>query len=178
MKTEAEVVGSAVILRLVVEDDAEFIWGLRNNPTYNSHLSTTRGTAEDQRRWIRDYKTREAAGSEYYFIIERHDDRRKCGTVRIYDIRDGQFTWGSWILDENKPRKAALDSALQVYRFGFETLGSVKSIFDVRKDNTHTLKFHDRFGAARTHEDHENIYFILTKAHFRAVASRYADVFP
>ena len=174
METVAEIVGSSVILRPVVEDDAEFIWGLRNDPTYNSHLSAICGTAEGQREWIRNYKTREAAGSEYYFIIERRDDRTRCGTVRIYDIRDDQFTWGSWILDENKPRKAALDSAIQTYRFGFDILGLQKSVFDVRKENVHTLKFHDRFGAERTHEDDANIYYVVSCEDFKALEENYA----
>lgn len=168
-----ELSGSRVTLRPVVEDDAEFIWGLRNDPTYNSHLSTTTGTAGDQRAWIRRYKDREAVGSEYYFIIERSDDRTRCGTVRLYDIDGGQFTWGSWILNDNKPHKAALDSAVQVYRFGFGVLGLDRSVFDVRKENTHTLRFHDRFGAQRTGEDHENIYFVIPRAVFEAKEDSY-----
>ena len=34
------------------------------------------GTVEDQRAWIEAYKTREDAGSEYYFVIERKDGVR------------------------------------------------------------------------------------------------------
>lgn len=163
----SSVSGAVITLKLAVEDDAAFIWGLRNDPRYNSHLSTTTGTVEDQKAWLRRYKEREAAGSEFYFCIFRNDDNRPCGTVRIYDIRDGQFTWGSWILNEDKPAKAALDTALQVYRYGFDALKLKKSVYDVRRDNAHTLRFHDRFGGIRTGEDTENIYYELPEARFR-----------
>lgn len=45
--------GSVITLKLAVEDDAAFIWGLRNDARYNSHLSTTTGTVEDQQAWLR-----------------------------------------------------------------------------------------------------------------------------
>lgn len=77
----------------------------------------------------------------------------------LYDIKSDGFTWGSWILDENKPSKAALESAVLIYRYGFEVLGLDKSIFDVRRDNERTLAFHYRFGAVETGEDKANLYF-------------------
>ncbi len=174
MIDKSEISGSKVTLRLVAEDDAEFIWGLRNDPAYNSHLSTTTGTVDDQRAWILRYKEREAEGTEYYFVIERTDDRTRCGVVRMYEIQNGQFTWGSWILNDNKPHKAALDSAVQIYRYGFEVLGLERSVFDVRKENTHTLRFHDRFGARRTGEDDENIYYEVPRSAFEAQADHFA----
>lgn len=176
-EVKREMVGHAVTLRLVEEADAEYIWQLRNDPRYNTHLSTTTGTADDQRAWIRRYKDREAAGSEYYFVVFRNSDNTRCGTVRLYDIHDGQFTWGSWILDENKPHKAALDSAILVYRFGFGELDLPLSVFDVRKENSHTLKFHDRFGSNRTGEDAENIYYELPRAQFHARMADFDKLF-
>ncbi len=164
-----QIIGHAATLRLVTEDDAEYIWGLRMDPRYNTHLSQVSGTAEDQRAWITRYKAREAAGSEYYFVICRRDDGRRCGTVRIYDIRDGQFTWGSWILDDAKPPKAALDSALLVYRFAFDVLGLERAVYDVRADNAHTLAFHDRFGGQRTGMDAENVYYEIPAELFRTL---------
>lgn len=169
--------GSVITLKLAVEDDAAFIWGLRNDARYNSHLSTTTGTVEDQRAWLRRYKEREAAGSEYYFCIFRNEDGRPCGTVRVYDVHDGQFTWGSWILNEDKPARAALDTAIQIYRFGFDVLGLEKSVYDVRRENTHTLNFHDRFGGTRTGEDAENIYYEFPKARFYELAPTHAKAF-
>ena len=107
----ARVEGPNLILRLIEPEDAAYVHSLRNNPAYNTHLSTVTGTVDDQRTWIKDYKSREAHGQEYYYVIERKDGTR-CGLVRLYDIEAASFTWGSWILDENKPRKAALESAI------------------------------------------------------------------
>lgn len=160
--------GQRLFLRLVREGDAAYICALRGDPRYNTHLSAAAPSEAAQRDWITRYRTREAAGQEYYFAICRNDDGRRCGLVRVYDIRPGDartgagtFTWGSWILDDAKPPKAALDSALLVYRFGFEHLGLARAVFDVRRANARTLAFHDRFGARRTHEDAQDIFFEL-----------------
>lgn len=169
---QAPVDGCSTRLRLVREEDAEYIWGLRMDPAYNTHLSTVSGTAEDQRNWIRGYKLREAAGIEYYFVIERLDDGRRCGVVRVYGIADGAFTWGSWILDANKPAKAALDTAMSIYRFAFDRLGLNRAVFDVRRNNERTLAFHDRFGGQRTGADEENIYYEIPVEKFRDLAPK------
>ena len=92
-------------------------------PADNVHLSKVTGTVGDQRRWIADYKAREAAGREFYYVIARSDGTR-CGLVRLYDIGPDRFTWGSWILDHNKPPKAALESAVRIYDIGFGRLAA------------------------------------------------------
>ena len=104
----ARVEGPNLALRLITPDDAAYVHGLRIDPAYNQHLSEVSGTAEDQRRWIEGYKTREAEGREFYYIIERKDGR-PCGVVRLYDLEADSFTWGSWILDSHKTRYAAIE---------------------------------------------------------------------
>ncbi len=159
--------GIQLSLRLVQPEDAAYIHGLRTDPTYNGHLSTVTGTMEDQRCWIESYKTREAAGSEYYFVIERKDGVR-CGVVRLYDITGDQFTWGSWILGHNKPRKAALESAILSFGVGFETLGCDFANVDVRVKNTHAEAFYRRLGMTETHRTEQDIYFKYSRAQFGA----------
>lgn len=158
--------GHHIRFRLVRPDDAAYIQGLRTSPEHGRHLSAPAPSVEAQRAWIEEYKTREVAGQEYYFIIERRDDGARCGVVRLYGIVDGRFTWGSWILDANKPSKAALDSALLIYRIAFGTLGCTDAVFDVRAENTRTLAFHRRFGAVETGSDEINIYFKLESNDF------------
>ena len=109
-------------LRLVEPEDADFIHGLRMDPAYNAHLSAVDGTAADQRAWISRYKEREAAGRELYYVIERRDGT-PCGLVRLYGIGTDGFTWGSWILNRDKPAGAALESAVLSFGVGFEKLG-------------------------------------------------------
>lgn len=151
--------GYQLRLRLVGPADAAYIHGLRTDHRYNAHLSPVTGNVADQRAWIEHYKERETAGTEYYYIIERRDNGTPCGVVRLYDIEPDRFTWGSWILDENKPVKAALESAMLSFKLGFEGLGATLASIDVRKDNAHAIAFYRRFGMTETGEDAENYYF-------------------
>jgi len=113
--------GPNLTLRLIKPNDAAYVHGLRTNPMYNGHLSKVTGTVQDQRAWIEGYKAREAAGQEFYYVIERKDGSR-CGLVRLYDFDAESFTWGSWILDESKPQKAAIESVVLSIGLGFELL--------------------------------------------------------
>lgn len=161
----ARIEGPNLVLRLIETEDAGYVHGLRTDARYNRYLSEVRGTVEDQRRWIENYKSREAAGSEFYYVIERKDGVR-CGVVRLYGIDQDSFTWGSWILDENKPSKAALESAYLLYFLGFCLLGLSRSTFDVRRDNTNTLAFHRRFGATETHADELDVFFMYPRERY------------
>lgn len=167
--------GPNLRLRMIEEADAAYVHTLRGDPTYNTHLSAVTGDVADQAAWIRAYKSREAAGQEYYFIIERHDGTR-CGTVRLYDISADVFTWGSWILDNNKTPKAALESAMLVYITAFECLGLLNARFDVRRDNAITLAFHKRFGATQTHETEQDIHFMYPRERFNADRAGYMEI--
>jgi len=148
-------------LRLVEIDDAEFILGLRLDSKYNRYLSATSNDVSNQQAWIKEYKERELEKKEYYFIIERKVDNLRIGTVRLYGFieKDNSFCWGSWILNENKTRTAAIESALLVYQFAFDEIGFSRSYFDVGKENKSVLSFHEKMGAKQTGEDECYIYF-------------------
>jgi RimJ/RimL family protein N-acetyltransferase len=147
-------------------DDAGYIHGLRTDPTYNVYLSTVTGTTDDQRRWIDAYRQREAEGREAYYVIERRRDESRCGVVRLYGITADRFTWGSWILDANKPPKAALESAVLVYDIGFGHLGLTLANIDVRKGNARSLALYRRFGVTEAGEDEEKILFTYSRERF------------
>lgn len=167
--------GVQLSLRLVQPDDAPYIHGLRTDPTYNGHLSTVTGTVEDQRSWIEAYKTREAAGSEYYFVIERNDGVR-CGVVRLYDITGDEFAWGSWVLDHNKPRKAALESAILSFGVGFDALELNVANVDVRVKNTHAEAFYRRLGMTEIHRTDQDIFFVYSREQFDASKDTYTSI--
>lgn len=160
--------GVRLALRLVDVKDAAYISALRNDPRYNNHLSEVTGSVADQFAWIERYKVREAAGSEYYYIIERRADGLPCGVVRLYDIDGDRFTWGSWILDENKPSKAALESAVLSFGVAFDHLDMAVADVDVRKQNAHAITFYRRFGMRETGKDDFNIYFEYARERFTA----------
>jgi RimJ/RimL family protein N-acetyltransferase len=151
----------SIRLRYVEEADAVFILKLRLDERYNQFLSSVNANLQAQKDWINTYKDDEQAGKQYYFIIELLDGT-PCGTIRVYDLIENSFCWGSWILNENKTRYAALESAFLVYKFGFEKLGYKKSHFDVMKGNSKVISFHEKMGAKKIAEDLENFYFNIT----------------
>jgi RimJ/RimL family protein N-acetyltransferase len=152
----------SIKIRLVEENDAEFILSLRLNEEYNKFLSMVTADIVQQRSWIRNYKKDEALGKQFYFIIENLNGL-PCGTVRVYDFKKDSFCWGSWILNENKTRFAALESSFLVYEFGFKKLGFNKSHFDVMKGNEKVISFHEKMGAKKVGEDDENYYYEILK---------------
>ncbi|TMP79129.1 GNAT family N-acetyltransferase [Pseudoalteromonas sp. S983] len=149
-------------MRYVEEADAEFILKLRLDERYNQFLSEVKADLESQKNWIRAYKKDELDKKQFYFIIERLDGT-PCGTVRIYGLKDDSFSWGSWILNEDKTRYSAIESALMVYEFGFNKLKFNKSHFEVMKDNIRVVNFHKKFGAQQVSVDNVNYYFSITK---------------
>lgn len=175
MSSVDRVEGPNLTLRLIQPENAAYFHGLRTDPAYNRHLSEVRGTIETQRQWIESYKAREADGHELYYVIERKDGAR-CGLVRLYDIEQSQFTWGSWILDENKPPKAALESAVLSFGVGFDALGCDLAHVDVRVDNTHAEAFYRRFGMNETHRTAQDIFFEYPRARFEADRPDYLEI--
>ena len=151
-----------VQIRLVEENDAEFILKLRLDQKYNQFLSEVIPDIQAQKDWIKKYKNDESDKKQFYFIIERNDGK-PCGTVRVYDFKENSFCWGSWILNEDKTRYAAIESAFLVYKFGFNELGFQQSHFDVRKGNDRVISFHKKMGAVKKYEDDLNEYFTITK---------------
>ncbi|WP_147114967.1 GNAT family N-acetyltransferase [Tateyamaria sp. syn59] len=168
--------GVRLALRLARPGDAGYIYSLRMDPAYNQHLSAVTGTVEDQANWLRRYLDREAAGQEYYYIIERLDTAQPCGVVRLYDIEADEFTWGSWILDNTKPAKAALESAVLSYMIAFERLDLTTSNFDARIGNARALAFYRRLGAEEMGRDAQDIFFRYTRAQFEKDRDRHMRV--
>lgn len=151
----------SIRLRFVEEADAEFILELRLDARYNQFLSSVSADLQSQKDWIKKYKEDEHNKKQFYFIIELLDGT-PCGTIRIYDLTADSFCWGSWILNENKTRYSALESAFLVYKFGFDVLGYAKSHFDVMKGNDKVISFHQKMGAQKISEDSENFYFNIS----------------
>ena len=108
-------------------------------------------------------------------MIERKDGTR-CGLVRLYDIKADSFTWGSWILDENKTRKAALESAVLSFDVGFDALGVQLANVDVRVANEHAAAFYRRLGMAETLRIDGQIFFAYPRARFDADKEAYLSI--
>jgi len=164
--------GKNINMRTVAIDDAEFIYTMRKNEDKTKYLSKVEGTIASQKEWIEDYKTREKNKQEFYFVLESKKNE-KLGLVRMYDFKDSSFCWGSWLIREDAPKRTAIESALQVYEFGFYGLGFEKSHFDVRKGNDKVISFHKRFGAKIIDEDKLDYYFNFDKKDYEVIKEKY-----
>ena len=164
--------GKNINMRTVTTEDAEFIYNMRQNQNKTKYLSRVTGTVESQKEWIKNYKQREEEKKEFYFVIESKD-KRKLGLVRMYDFQDNSFCWGSWLIKEDAPKSTAIESALQIYEFGFYSLGFEKSHFDVRKENDKVIAFHQRFGAKIIDEDELNYFFNFEKSDYEITKEKY-----
>jgi len=166
------VVGKNINLRTVEVDDAEFIYLMRQNISKTKYLSKIEGTISTQKEWIKSYKLKENKKEEFYFIIESKNNE-KLGLVRVYDLKQNSFCWGSWLIKENAPKTTAIESALQIYEFGFNELGFEKSHFDVRKGNDRVIAFHKRFGAKVVDENKLDYFFDYTKKDYEKIKEKY-----
>ena len=88
-------------LRFVNEDDAEFIIKLRTDPKLGKFIHSTSSDIEEQKKWIRAYKKREQAGTDYYFIFFK--DGVPVGLNRLYWIKEDSYTSGSWVFSPDAP---------------------------------------------------------------------------
>jgi len=154
-----------ITLRLVVEQDAEFIFGLRHNSELNKFISPTSPYLTDQVKWIHDYKIREDAGREYYFIA-LDEVGNKYGTIRLYDLDEKSFELGSWLFLANSPIGMAVKAHFIGFETGFEVLGAEYCKFEIRKKNTGVLRYMKDFKTTLVREDDLNFYYTLTKESF------------
>lgn len=146
-------------LRLIEPEDAALICELRADPNLNRHISQSQNDVAAQAEWIKKYKTREANGEEYYFIITHKGE--SFGAIRMYDFTSDplSFAWGSWIIKPTRPSGLVTMSAVMIYEVGLDALGFDQAHFDVRKENTGVVNFHLRSGAIETHESEiDNFY--------------------
>ena len=165
---------NTIQFRLANPDDAQFIYSLRIDERLNEHISKVDGTEFQQRDWLEEYKKREKAGNEFYFIIERVDSGISIGTVRLYGfIGNEKFCWGSWILNDDKTRTAAIESAYLVYQYAFETVGFSSAYFQVDKNNKSVISFHEKIGAIFINEDDINKNYEFTRDCFEKLKVKF-----
>lgn len=83
--------------RFVEESDADFIFKLRTDTRLGRFLNSTKPDKEAQIIWTKEYKKRELAGVDYYFVFEKPKGT-PLGVCRIYDIEDDEFTIGQLVV--------------------------------------------------------------------------------
>jgi hypothetical protein len=164
-----------ITIRLVEEADAEFIVSLRTDEKLGRYLSHTRVSVDEQRKWIKAYKIREALGEEYYFIAIGEQGER-YGTTRLYNLEVDSFTTGSWLFSESAPTGMAIKTDLIGRELAFEELGYEICKFDVRRENKKVIRFHQFFMPRMIMENDLDIFYELDKASFNKFRDKLINI--
>jgi hypothetical protein len=163
--------------RLVTENDAAFILGLRTNPLKSKHISPTDNDVDKQKVWIREYKKREEAGDEFYFVIT-DEDSMDFATYRIYNKTESTIEVGSFIsIPSYKKPVNVVKVDIIMKTFVFDELGYNSLCFEVRKENTSVIEYHKKYHPKIIGEDNLNLYFLLEKDIFNDNKIRFNKLF-
>jgi RimJ/RimL family protein N-acetyltransferase len=154
--------GKNINLRLIQIEDAEFILSLRMNLQLSKYLSRVEDNIALQREWIKNSLKK---SNERYFIIE-NKEKEKSGTVRIYNVENGEFSWGSWIVKPEHRKYSTFESAYLSYKYAFTDLGLNLAKLDARNGNLVAINFYKRFGAKIINTDEIDTFFYYTKEDF------------
>lgn len=148
-------------VRLVNNEDAEYILNLRTNESLSKFIHRTDNDLEKHLKWMGNYKVRENEGRDYYFIYLK--DGHPVGVNRIYNIFDYYATIGSWICSPSNDTETSLATYFFMLDILFEYLNLDLTVFDVRKNNTHVWKLHKMAGAINIGESNLDYYFVINK---------------
>jgi hypothetical protein len=160
-------------VRLVEENDAEFIITLRTDSRLSKHIHATSPDMEQQKQWIRNYKLREAQGLDYYFIFSIKDELQ--GFARIYDITEDTFTQGSWVFSPDAALGASVLGNIISSEIGFEFLGKKIAYSDARKDNN-THRYVQSFHPEILKTDALNIYYKILPEGFNQGKKKHIEL--
>lgn len=127
-------------VRLINETDSEFIVALRTDTVLGRFINPTNSSVHEQVNWVRKYKERESAGTDYYFIYSQNGE--PMGVNRLYNITKTEFTGGSFVFKRNCPFEIPVLATLIQLDIAFNMLGKELMYGDVRLDNHKVLKFH------------------------------------
>lgn len=153
-------------VRLVNEDDADFILSLRANPGRTKFMITLDNEIESQKKWIQEYKQREKEGLDYYFIFSNVEDI-PIGVSRIshidFDAKTGKSS--SWITVEGlkfEPFKILIFTNEII----FNSLEIEMSWGEVHKNNSRAIKIFKLFGYNLKDNKTEYYDFSIVKNNF------------
>ena len=160
-------------VRLANVDDSEFILSLRTNPDLNAYIHVTDANIEKQRIWMKEYKDREKAGLDYYFVFSMAGI--PFGLERVYNIDQDtdSYTGGSWICVPGVTPDQILRQALASLDIVNNYLCLNENHYDVRKGNKKVLHYHRHFIKAREEgETSEDILFYTDAAMRKEIIAR------
>ena len=160
-------------VRLVEENDSEFIVSLRTNVRLSKHIHPTSTDIEQQKQWIRDYKLREEQGLDYYFLFSIDDQPQ--GLARIYNITEDTFTQGSWVFSPEAVLGASVLGNIISTEIGFDFLEKKEEYTDTRRDNN-THRYVSAFQPEIIKTDELDVYYKILPVGFRQGKKKYIDL--
>jgi hypothetical protein len=163
--------------RLVDENDAEFIFKLRTNPVLAKFLNPVTGNADNQRKWISEYKKRETAGNDFYFICLDAVTGLKQGLNRIHNFRDLTFEAGSWLYLPHLDFSRSILGDILVREIAHDILHFKNSTFEVRKGNMAVIKYFKLYSPELISEDNRSYYFNISIDAFNYHKKRILNLF-
>ncbi len=164
------------LFRLVVPEDASFIYKLRMDPLLSRFVSPVAGTKDDQKQWIIEYKKREAAGEEFYIIsIDPYSGTRQ-GVNRLYKFGTDSFELGSWLYLPQEDISKSILGDIHAREIGYDVLGFDFCTFEVRKGNKSVIRYHNGFSPELTGADERNFYFRLSRETFNHHKNKYLNI--
>jgi len=174
MLLHSPLVGKRIVLRSVVESDAQFILTLRSNPDLNQFIHDTDPSLEKQREWTR---TQQQRAGDFYMIIEDHT-KRSLGTIGVYNINREKktFEWGRWLIVPGAPFHVAAESALLAYSFAFNDLMLEMAIFVVKTRNITVCNyFKTALRSEIIERDDEDTWFRFQKKDFGPLLVKFKE---
>ena len=163
-------------VRLVREEDAEFIVRLRTDSKLGHYIHATSSDVSKQIEWLQAYKERELRGKDYYFVFEVPQDH-PVGVMRIYDISNDAFTIGSWVFDKSSPKGAAILADLIVKEIGWELFPDKVCLWDNMKGNTNVIRFGLSFHPTLIRETDTQLFFSCRKENFERTKQLYLRMY-
>ena len=153
-------------VRLVDENDADFILSLRSNPNRTKYMLTLDNEIKKQKKWIQEYKRREKEGLDYYFIYS-NDEGKPIGLNRISHVDFNRKTGkaSSWIAIEGL-KYEPLTMLLFGNEIVFDSIGIEMAWGEVHKNNSRAIKIFKLFGYKLKDSETEYYDFTLVKNDF------------
>lgn len=137
---KSNIKGRNTILRQVMESDAAAIIEMRNNPSVNRFLSSSKPLSlNDQVTWLRNNL---GSIDQHYFMILNNKEL-PIGTISIYNIKNGCGEFGRYICTQ---ALQAVESERMILQFAFENLGLQYLYCRTAESNQSVWMQHLRFG--------------------------------
>ncbi len=165
--------------RLVQEEDADFIVRLRTDPVLSRFIHETSADIMDQKRWIQQYKEREAIGKDYYFIFFLNGE--PVGVDRVYNISQMSFTFGSWVFLRGLPFWVPIAGAIIGREIAFEMLdkSEEQEVDGTNERNSGVISFSRQLGMVFTGKrtDTKGVYLtgVLHREDFERNKKRFIE---